>query len=111
VVGAGDKIQINEIGHYIKYALESKENECTKLACGIISDLSSTMQTSMNQYLDDFVPCLHNILSDPSLERSNKLTSLRALGDLCMYCGEQFNKKYLNHTLQILELAARTTFQ
>jgi hypothetical protein len=39
-----EKINITQIGSYIKYALESKDNDCTKLACGIISDLSGTMQ-------------------------------------------------------------------
>lgn len=99
VVGAGERIQINEIGNYIKYALESKENECTKLACGIISDLSATMGEKMIEYLDDFVPCLHNILGDQTLDRSIKLPALVALGDLAMYCGEAFNKKFLPNTL------------
>mmetsp|Transcript_8492 Transcript_8492/g.14279 ORF Transcript_8492/g.14279 Transcript_8492/m.14279 type:complete len:310 (+) Transcript_8492:1634-2563(+) len=111
VVGAGDKIKINEIGNYIKYALESKENECTKLACGIISDLSGSMGENISEYLDDFVPCLHNILGDQQLERTIKLPALRALADLCMYCGEKFNNKFLEKTLQILSLAARTSTQ
>lgn len=64
VVGMGDKIDISEIGNYIKYALESKDNDCAKLACGILSDLSGSMMERMNEYLDDFVPCLHNILRD-----------------------------------------------
>ena len=59
MVGAGDKIDIKDIGKYIKYALQSKENECTKLASGIISDLSASMGDRMCEYLEDFVPCLH----------------------------------------------------
>jgi hypothetical protein len=43
VVGLGDKVDLSNIGHYIKFALESKENDCTKIACGIISDLSERM--------------------------------------------------------------------
>lgn len=109
MVGAGDKIQIQEIGSYIKYAIESKENECVKLACGIISDLSGSMGPKMDEYVDDFVPGLHNILGDPSLHRSIKLPALRAIGDLCMYCGDKYNGKYLSHTLEMLQLAARAS--
>ena len=57
IVGCGDKVELKEIGRYIKFALESQENECMKLACGIISDLGE--DSRMGDYLDDFVPCLH----------------------------------------------------
>lgn len=65
----------------------------------------------MNEYLDDFVPCLHNILRDQEIDRKIKLPALHALGDLCVYCGELFNQKYLNGTLVILSLAARMSTQ
>jgi hypothetical protein len=66
VAGLGDPKFINmaEIGVYVKFALESKDSTCAGLACGIISDLSSVLEGGMNDYLDDFVPCLHAILSD-----------------------------------------------
>lgn len=112
VVGLGDRLEFNEtIGSYIKYALESKENDCTKLACGIVSDLSGSLEEGMNQYLDDFVPCLHTVLSDQSLDRRIKLSALMALGDLCTYCNTVFNQKFLQGTLMILALAARTSTQ
>lgn len=107
VVGLGDKIDISDIGNYIKYALESKDNDCAKLACGIISDLSGSMEERMNEYLDDFVPCLHNILRDQTMDRKIKLPALHALGDLCMYSGQVFNQKFLDSTLTILSQAAR----
>jgi hypothetical protein len=45
----GERLEFNEtIGSYIKYALESKENDCTKLACGIVSDLSGSLEDGMN---------------------------------------------------------------
>lgn len=65
----------------------------------------------MEQYLDDFVPCLHAILSDEARDRRIKLPALHALGDLCVYCGQMFNQKFLSGTLQILSLAARTSTQ
>jgi len=103
VVGLGEKVDLSNIGHYIKYALESKENDCTKIACGIISDLSERM----DQYLDDFVPCLHQILSDETLDRRIKLPALHALGELCLNCGTQFNGKYLDKTMTMMNLAGR----
>jgi hypothetical protein len=109
VVGVGEKLEFGEIGNYIKYALQSQENDCTKLACGIISDLSCSMESGMNDYLDDFVPCLHAILSDNTLDRRIKLRALRALGDLSTYCAEVFNSKFLERTLTILSLAARSS--
>lgn len=111
VVGIGEAIDISEIGNYIKYALESKDAECASLACGIISDLSGSMAERMNEYLDDFVPCLHNILRDHSYERKIKLPALHALGDLCLYSGEPFHQKYLDGTLTILSMAARMSTQ
>lgn len=62
VAGVGENaiqnIDIKSIGLYIKHALESKDSECAGHACGIISDLSSNLGAGMNDYLDDFVPCL-----------------------------------------------------
>lgn len=110
VVGMGEQmVDITNIGSYIKYALQSKDNDCAKLACGIISDLSSSMGEKMSEYLDDFVPCLHEILRDQQLDRRIKLPTLTALGDLCMYSGDQFNQKYFDSTISILEQAARTS--
>lgn len=101
-------VDIQSIGVYIKYALESKDNECAKLACGIISDLSSGLGDKMSDYLDDFVPCLHEILKDQQMDRRIKLPTLTALGDLCMYTGQHFLAKYFDATITIFEQAART---
>jgi hypothetical protein len=65
----------------------------------------------MDQYLDDFVPCLHQILSDESLDRKIKLPALHALGELCLNCAPQFNQKYLEKTLHMMNLAGRASIQ
>jgi hypothetical protein len=36
-------LDLQKIGVYIKHALESRDNECASLACGIISDLSTNL--------------------------------------------------------------------
>lgn len=99
VVGCGEHIEIPEVGQYIKHALESKEADCTKLACGIISDLSGSQQDKMSEFLDDFVPCLHDILRDQSVQREMKIPALHATGDLALYCGTRFCQNYLQWTL------------
>jgi hypothetical protein len=60
--GLGEKIDLSEIGRYLKAALQSQEDDCAKSACGIISDLSNSKGEGLNEYLEDFVPCLHDIL-------------------------------------------------
>ena len=99
VVGCGEHIEIPEVGQYIKHALESKETDCTKLACGIISDLSGAHQGKMSEFLDDFVPCLHDILRDQTIQKEMKIPALHAMGDLAVYCAARFCQSYLTWTL------------
>ena len=91
VSGLGESIDITEMACYIKYALQSQDDDCAKLACGIISDLSSSMQNKLDQYLADFVPCLHDILRKEDVDRKIKLTAMHALGDLSLNSGDVFN--------------------
>ena len=105
-VGAGENINLAEIGVYLKHALQSQDDDCAKLACGIISDLAGTMQDRLNEYLDDFVPCLHTILRSSDMDRKIKLPALQALGDLSLNSGDPFNQRHLNDTLVILAAAA-----
>lgn len=61
-VGLGESVEISQIGCYIKLALQTQDDDCAKIACGIVSDLSNSMGERLNEYLEDFVPCLHAIL-------------------------------------------------
>lgn len=108
-MGCGEHIEVTEVGQYIKHALESKENECTKFAAGIISDLSNIHFEKMADFLDDFVPCLHEILRDQSVHRDTKIPALGALADLAINCPNKFCEKYLQWTMQILDLAAKSS--
>ena len=110
VVGVGERITIAEIGEYIKFALESKDNDCIKIACGIIADLAVSLH-NINDYIDVFVPPLLNILKEPTLDRSVKPPTLHALGEICFNSGDVFNAKYLSGTMTILDMAARLTSQ
>lgn len=106
-MGLGERIDISEIGKYIKNALESQEEETAKIACGIISDLSNSKGENLNQYLADFVPCLHNILQNTDCPRTVKLPAIHALGSLSLNSGDAFNSLYLGTTMQILNMAAQ----
>jgi hypothetical protein len=64
------------------------------------------MEERMSEFLDDFVPCLHDILGDQQMDRRIKLPAFHALGDLCMYSGDSFVQKYLDITLNMLKQAA-----
>lgn len=103
VVGCGEHLDVPEIGQYIKHALESKDKDSAKLACGIISDLSSIHQDKMIEFLDDFVPCLLDILRDQAVVKEMKIPALHAMGDLAMYCSSNFCQNYLQWTMQILD--------
>ena len=111
VRGLGTEIEIKEIARFIKFALQSEEQDCAKIACGIVSDMSSSMQAGLDEYLADFVPCLHDILRNEHINRSIKLPAFHALGDLSLNSGDNFNKVYLHDTLTLLDLAAQMTAQ
>ena len=109
IVGCREKIDLKPIGPYVKHALESNENECTKLACGIISDLSEALQEKMAHYIHDFVPLLIQILKSSDLDRRIKPHALRALCDFSLYCGDNFNESYLEGTLDMLKKASEVS--
>lgn len=64
------------------------------------------MMERMNEYLDDFVPCLHNILKSTDIDRKIKLPALHALADLALNQDIMSNQFYRNESLNILALAA-----
>lgn len=41
--GITDRINIKDFGEYIVFALTGSDEECVRLACGIISDIASAL--------------------------------------------------------------------
>lgn len=105
--GIGERIKVDEFGQYIVWALKGDDDECIRLACGLISDLANALQENLQKYLYDFVNPLLNILKDPKQDRHSKLQAIVALGDLSMNCGQAFTHNYLEEVLKILESAAK----
>jgi hypothetical protein len=62
--GIGDRINVESFGEFIVWALKEKDDECVRLACGLISDLAGALKEKMIRYIRDFVPPLLNILKD-----------------------------------------------
>lgn len=62
--GVGDRIQLDKFGSYVVYALKGDDDECTRIACGLVSDLASALKHNISRYLTDFVPPLIQILKD-----------------------------------------------
>ena len=46
-VGLGDQVNIKDFGQYIFWALEGEDEDCTRVACGIISDIASGLKENM----------------------------------------------------------------
>lgn len=55
------------------WALKGEDEECIRLACGLVSDLSCALGDRMATYLFDFVPPLLKILKDAEQDRKAKL--------------------------------------
>ncbi|CDW87040.1 importin subunit beta-1-like [Stylonychia lemnae] len=105
--GVADRVDINEFGSYLVFALKGTDDECVRLGCGIVSDLACAFREQIASYLQDFVPPLIQILKDSNQDRHSKLQALVALGDLAMCAGQQFSNNYLIDTLKILESASK----
>ena len=90
--GVGDRLDLNEFGQYVVWALQGDDEECLRLACGIVSDLAGALREKIGRYLNDFVPHLLKILRDQEQDRKSKLHAIVALGDLAMNSGEAFSQ-------------------
>jgi len=57
--------------------------------------LSGSLGEGMNAYLGDFVPQIHSVLKDESIDRQIKIHALMAIGDICTYQTDKFNESFL----------------
>lgn len=103
--GVKERVNVKDMGQYILYALESVDEGCARVACGVISDIAAAHQEKVELYLTSFVPQLLKILTGSEHDRQTKLQALCCLGDLCIYAGVPFIKMYLCDTMRILESA------
>ena len=109
--GIGSRINIQDFGNFLVFALKGEDDECVRLACGIVSDLAGAMKENINNFLEDFVPPMIDILRNSNQDRLSKLSAINALGDIAMNSGEPFVNRYLEDVLKILEGAAKLSLQ
>jgi len=43
-LGLGKRVNVKQMGTYLLHALDSDEEDCARVACGIISDIASALQ-------------------------------------------------------------------
>jgi hypothetical protein len=91
----GDRINVKEFGEYLLWALEGDDEDCARVACGIISDISSALQERVETYLTSFVPSLMKVISSSARSRASKLYALQSIGDLAIRAPVQFCQYYL----------------
>ncbi len=71
--GIGAKINVKDFGQYIVWALKGSDDECVRLACGLISDIADALKEQTGAYMNDFVPPLIQILKAAEQDRHTKL--------------------------------------
>jgi len=66
-------VSLDQMGSFIVHALRSDDDDCVRLACGIVSDIAGALKSQVSQYLQDLVPPLVDILKDQAKDRMSKL--------------------------------------
>jgi hypothetical protein len=102
-------VNVKDFGTYLLWALDGEDEDCARVACGIISDIASALQEKVETYLTSFVPSLLKVLVSANRSRISKLHALQSLGDLAIYASAPFCQYYLRDTLQILKQAGEVS--
>ena len=90
-MGLGDRVNINDIGQYVFAALESEEDEdATRMAIGIVADISTALGDRIEAYLSSLIPHLLNILKNANRDRKTKLAAFISLADVALYASTAF---------------------
>lgn len=82
--GLQDRVNVKDFGQYILWALKGDDEDCARVACGIVSDIATAFGENVQMYLTSFVPHLLQMLSDNNRDRNTKLQALLSLGDLAI---------------------------
>lgn len=109
--GLQDRVNVKDFGTYLLWALDGDDEDCARVACGIISDIASALEEKVSTYLTSFVPSLLQVLVSGSRSRISKLHALQSLGDLAIYSPTNFCQLYLRDTLKILKEAGEVSLK
>ena len=61
-LGLQKRVNVKLMGQYLLHALDSDDEDCARVACGIISDIASALEEGVSEYLTSFVPELLKVL-------------------------------------------------
>lgn len=103
--GLRERVNVKDFGEYLLWALDGDDEDCARVACGIISDIASALEEKVQTYLTSFVPSLLKVLVSPSRSRGTKLHAMQSLGDLAIYAPFNYCQIYMRDTLQVLKQA------
>lgn len=56
--GLQERVNVKDFGSYLLWALEGDDEDCARVACGIVSDIASALQENCAVYIPSFVPSL-----------------------------------------------------
>ena len=56
--GLQNRVNVKDFGQYILYALKGDDEDCARVACGVISDIATAFNEDVKIYLTSFVPPL-----------------------------------------------------
>lgn len=100
---------IETIGPYLASCIDNPDDEnCTRFACGLISDLSNYLEREMYKYAAEFMRVLNRVLSTGDYATETKLHAMIAVGDMCLAIEENF-QQYLEETMRCLFTACQIT--
>jgi hypothetical protein len=98
---------VGKVGPYIIHALNNDDSSDTiKNACGLISDLCTMVESEkIIDGFEEYVPLLHQIMTNPKLQRDAKLGAVTAIGDTYLMTRDRF-LPFLDETLKLFSSAA-----
>ena len=74
---------------------------CKRMATGLFSDMSTSMDLLIANHLDSTIPMLKFILKSEELPYDVKTNAVLAIGELCLMSEEKF-LPYFDDTLEVL---------
>jgi len=72
------------INYIIDIINKNEDPDCTRLACGIISDIANVMEKSIGNHLQILLPAILQILKSNDYESETKPVAIQALSDVTL---------------------------
>lgn len=90
--------------------LYSDDTYISRVACGLVSDLTSYLEIDFLQFCDNFMGALDTVLRGNEFNITTKTHAIIAIGDICLAIGQGFFK-YYDSTIACLMDAAKITLE